>query len=111
MTSLTAILRKLRSEVTGHSANFDNAQNEGRENSAESTTEPPAVSRQLSDKHFLIYWQERNVRAHEMSGYPLDVVSSRQLKRVKAGDTLWIVTINQAGELDSGGKIKNRRNC
>lgn len=58
------------------------------------------------NKHLLIYWQERNVRDHEASGYPLDVVSSRQLKRAKAGDTLWLVTINQVGELILAGRLK-----
>lgn len=59
-----------------------------------------------SDKHFLLYWQEKNVREHETSGYPLDVVSSRQLKRAKAGDTLWLATVNQAGELILAGRGK-----
>lgn len=63
-------------------------------------------SGELSHKHFLLYWQERNVRDHEASGYPLDVVSSRQLKRANAGDCLWIVTINSAGELILAGRLK-----
>lgn len=60
----------------------------------------------LSDKHFLLYWQERSVAVHQESGYPLDVVSSRQLKRAEAGDTLWIVTINHAGELILAGRLR-----
>lgn len=97
---------KTSDEFTEHGANSDNDQNEGRENSAESMTETLAVSRQLSDKHFLIYWQERNVASHERSGYPLDVVSSRQLKRCNSGDTLWLATINQAGELVLAGRLR-----
>lgn len=61
---------------------------------------------ELSNKHFLLYWQEKSVAAHRESGYPLDVVSSRQLKRAKAGDCLWIVTINSAGELILVGRLK-----
>lgn len=65
-----------------------------------------ATDSQQPDKHFLIYWQERNVLAHGVTGNPLDVVSSQQLKRVKAGDTLWLVTINQSGELILAGRLK-----
>jgi len=59
-----------------------------------------------TSKHFMLYWQEKSVRNHEASGYPLDVVSSRQLRRANAGDTLWLVTINQAGELILAGRLK-----
>lgn len=87
-----------------HTVNNSTDDNEERESNVESDwSERPEES---SDKHFLLYWQERNVRDHESSGYPLDVVSSRQLKRCKLGDTLWLVTINQAGELILAGRLK-----
>jgi hypothetical protein len=41
-----------------------------------------------SVKHFLIYWREENVVAHDESKYPLDVVASNQLGRVKSGNTV-----------------------
>lgn len=63
-------------------------------------------SRQLSDKHFLLCWKERSVLDAQNSPHPLDVVSSRQLNRVNAGDTIWIVTVNQDGELILAGRLK-----
>lgn len=87
-----------------HTVNNSNHNNEEQKSVIESdSSESP---RELSNKHFLIYWQERNVLAHGVTGSPLDVVSSHQLKRVKAGDTLWLVTINQAGELILAGGLK-----
>jgi ADP-ribosylglycohydrolase/Flp pilus assembly protein TadD/protein-tyrosine phosphatase/DNA-binding Xre family transcriptional regulator len=71
------------------------------------TRETPSETEQnFPDKHFLLYWREENVVAHEASGYPLDVVSSRQLRRAKAGDTLWLATIDQAGELILAGRLR-----
>ena len=63
-----------------------------------------APLRELSNKHFLIYWQERIIYGHARSD--LDVVASRQLERANAGDTLWLVTINRAGRFVLVGRLK-----
>jgi NAD-dependent SIR2 family protein deacetylase/ADP-ribosylglycohydrolase/protein-tyrosine phosphatase len=59
-----------------------------------------------SNKHFLLYWRESSVAAHAHSGHPLDVVSSRQLRRVSPGNTIWVVTINQGGSLVLAGRLR-----
>lgn len=43
--------------------------------------------------HFLQYWKTYNP-AREV-GTPLDFAASAQFKRVKPGDTLWIVALRQ----------------
>jgi tetratricopeptide (TPR) repeat protein len=57
-------------------------------------------------KHFLFYWREENVIAHDESGFPLDVLASNQLGRVSPGDTIWLVTINSDGELILAGRLQ-----
>src|SRR5207237_197371 len=66
----------------------------------------PKTGQSVSGKHFLLYWQEASVLDAMDSGYPLDVISSRQLKRVNSGDTVWIVTVGRAGELILAGMLK-----
>lgn len=85
------------------SENFDSNE---RDNTKEIYEELIQESGDSSRKHFLLYWQDKSVAAHRESGYPLDVVSSRQLKRAKAGDCLWIATINPAGELILAGRLR-----
>jgi NAD-dependent SIR2 family protein deacetylase/ADP-ribosylglycohydrolase/protein-tyrosine phosphatase/TPR repeat protein len=79
-------------------------ENNERENNVEIDWSERRV--ELSDKHFLLCWKEQSVFAAKSSPHPLDVVSSRQLNRVKAGDTIWIVFVNQEGELVLAGRLK-----
>lgn len=59
----------------------------------------------ISGKHFLLYWREENIAAHDESDYPLDVIASNQLGRVSGGDIIWLVTVNQTGELILAGRM------
>lgn len=87
--------------LRGESENFGP---ETRENNFQNE-ENPALGKS-SDKHFLLYWQETSVLDAMDSGHPLDVISSRQLKRINSADTVWIVTVNRAGELVLAGRLK-----
>jgi NAD-dependent SIR2 family protein deacetylase/tetratricopeptide (TPR) repeat protein/protein-tyrosine phosphatase len=87
-----------------HKVNNSNNVTEERESNTEiDKSEEPE---ELSDKHFLLCWKEQSVLDAQNSPHPLDVVSSRQLNRVNAGDTIWIVTVNQDGELILAGRLK-----
>lgn len=59
----------------------------------------------LSERHFLLFWRDTSVTAHERAGKPLEVVSSNQIIGASRGDTLWIATLDK-GELVLCGRMQ-----
>jgi hypothetical protein len=57
-------------------------------------------------RNFMLYWLPQTVESHLNENYRLNHAGSNQLNRAATGDTLWIVTTGEAGELGLAGRLQ-----